>query len=189
VATHVVVFAIAREAAPFARSVRPGVRVVVSGMGAVRAAAAIEALGPEVGRVTCAGFGGALDPALRIGDIVAADRPNAAILTVPAIVAPPADKLQLFRTTGARIADMESAGAFAACRRRIPCTAVRAVSDTADEALPPDLAALLDGGNVSAWAAAKLLFRRPSALRDFRRLARNTTIAARALARYLEAAT
>jgi adenosylhomocysteine nucleosidase len=177
-----------REARPFRRLKLRDIDIVVSGVGAVRAAEAAERLPAETRKVTVAGFCGALDPSLKIGDVVVSDDHDRAILTVDAIVATPIEKARLFRTTAARAVDMESAAIFEVCRRRgIACQAIRAVSDTAHEELPADLANLLNGGTVSPLAAIKLLVRRPSALYDFRRLARNTKIAAANLARYLEA--
>ena len=74
---------------------------------------------------------------------------------------------------------MESAAVAAACAARgVPFLAVRAVSDAVDTALSPELVRLLAGGHVSVRRALLALVRKPSLLREFRRLARDTKIAA-----------
>lgn len=178
-----VLFALDREVAPFRRLVRgrADVAVRVSGVGRAAARAAALKLIDEVRptHVIAAGFCGALDPALKIGDIVVSPR----IVTVDRIVATPAEKAALRAASGADAADMESDAVEAACRERgVSFQAVRAVSDTADTALSPDLVRLLDGGEVSVWRAIAALIRRPRLLGEFNRLARDTTIAATALA-------
>ncbi|HEX4609582.1 MAG TPA: hypothetical protein VH092_15390 [Urbifossiella sp.] len=178
-----VLFALEREAAPFRRLVRGRADVVVrvSGVGraAARAAATKLLAGVSPGRVIAAGFCGALAPGLRVGDVVTSPR----IATVDQLVATPADKTRLRSETGADAVDMESAAVEAVCRDRgVPFRAVRAVSDTADATLSPELVRLLAGGSVSVPKAVAALFRRPALLGEFRRLGRDTAAAARILA-------
>lgn len=178
-------FALEREAAPFRRVAPAGVAVRVSGVGRERARAAAEAAlraGPPPRLVIAAGFCGALAPGLRVGDVVSTPR----IVTVDALVADPGAKRRLADRTGAAAVDMESAAVEEACAARgVPFRAVRAVSDTADAALSPELVRLLSGGRVSPWKAAVALAGKPALLGEFRRLARDTKVAAGHLARAL----
>jgi adenosylhomocysteine nucleosidase len=181
VATDViaVVFALEREAAPFRRAARAfsHVSIHVSGVGQMRAREAAKrlvALRPRL--VIAAGFCGALVPSLHIGDIVQSPR----ILTVDHLVTDPAEKCQLGGSHDA--VDMESAAVAAVCDENgVPFLAVRAVSDTVDTALSPELVRLLSGGNVSVLKACGALLRKPVLLGEFRRLARATKLAARNL--------
>lgn len=184
--TVAVVFALEREAAPFRRAARtlPGVSIHVSGVGRNRARAATEQLirGSRSELVVAAGFCGALIPALRVGDIVTSPR----ILTIDHLVCDPAEKCQLGESHDA--VDMESAAVEAVCAERgVRFLAVRAVSDTVDTALSPELVRLLSGGNVSVLRACGSFLRKPSLLGEFRRLARDTKFAARCLADELRA--
>lgn len=178
--TVAVLFALEREAAPFRRAVRtlPHVSIHVSGVGRARARRATELLcdsRPEF--VIAAGFCGALVSSLRVGDIVRSPQ----ILTVDHLVTDPAEKCQLGESHDA--VDMESAAVEAVCARSgVPFLAVRAVSDTVDTALSPELVRLLSGGNVSPIKACRALLRKPSLLGEFLRLARDTKLAARNLA-------
>lgn len=176
-----VLFALEREAAPFRRMARhlPQVRICVSGVGRHRARAAAERfLQPLPQLVIAAGFCGALAPQLKVGDLV-----TSRILTVDRLVSDPAEKRRLAGEYDADAVDMESAAIAEVCAaKRVEFRSVRAVSDTADTALSPELAKLLSGGNVSIWKAMKALARRPALLPEFRRLARDTRLAARNLA-------
>jgi adenosylhomocysteine nucleosidase len=177
-----VLFALEREAAPFRRLAGRGVTIRVSGVGRDRARAAAEVAlrsTPVPRLVIAAGFCGALAPGLRVGDVVTSPR----IVTVDHLVANPTEKRQLAERTGAYAVDMESAAVEQVCAARgVPFLAVRAVSDTADTALSPELVRLLSGGRVSPWRAAVALASKPSLLGEFRRLARDSKLAARNLA-------
>ncbi|QJW99034.1 phosphorylase family protein [Frigoriglobus tundricola] len=180
-----VLFALEREAAPFRRAVRgqKHVAVCVSGMGRARARRAAEQIlrDPVPRLVIAAGFCGALVPALRVGDVVTSPR----IITVDHLVTDPAEKRRLGETHDA--VDMESSAIAEVCAGRgVAFRAVRAVSDTVDTALSPELARLLSGGNVSPLKACYALCFKPSLLGEFLRLARGTKLAARALAVALE---
>jgi len=178
-----VLFALEREAAPFRRLARgmPHVGIHVTGVGRARARAATERLFrdqtlPEL--AIAAGFCGALEPYLRVGDVVTTRH-----LTVDRLVFDPAEKRRLAIEHDADAVDMESAAIEEVCAKKgVPFRAVRAVSDTADTALSPELVRLLSGGNVSIWKAMKALARMPGLLSEFRRLARDTKLAARNLA-------
>lgn len=202
-----VIFALERESVPFRRIVRDSeaMQVVVSGVG--RKAAfdiACRALADAKGcprLVISAGYCGALSPDLHVGDVVAASgiiEPSGQcwrcatttgirvgrLLTVSELIAAPHQKRSLHEDYEADIVDMESAGVAEACLhiRGVSFIAVRAVSDTAATALSPELVRVLSGGNVSIWKAMKALARKPALLGEFRRLARDTRLAARNLA-------
>jgi adenosylhomocysteine nucleosidase len=176
-------FALEREAAPCRRLARrlPQIRIHVTGVGRARARDATELLlrnPPLPGLVIAAGFCGALVPHLKIGDVV-----TSRILTVDRLVFDPGEKRRLATAHDAIAVDMESAAVEEVCiAKSAAFRAVRAVSDTADTALSPELVRLLSGGNVSIWKAVKALARRPALLGEFRRLARDTRLAARSLA-------
>ena len=195
--TVAVLFALEREATPFRRilsipacadqtqarmPVPPkstNIQIHVSGIGRERAQRCVERLletsTPSL--VIAAGFCGALNPAFKVGDIVTSPR----ILTVDHLVIDPAEKRRL--ASEADAVDMESAAIAEVCAAKgIEFLAVRAVSDTSDTALSPELVGLLSGGEVSAWKALRAIARRPSLLREFLRLARDTKLAARNLA-------
>ena len=180
-----VLFALEREAAPFRRAARdlPRVSIHVSGVGRQRAKALAEqVVADSPSLVIAAGFCGALVPTLRVGDVVTSPR----ILSVDHLVSDPAEKQRLAALHRALAVDMESATVAEVCAARgVAFLAVRAVSDTADTALSPELVRLLSGGNVSVWKAIRALVRRPALLGEFRRLARDTKLAARKLAEEL----
>jgi adenosylhomocysteine nucleosidase len=180
-----VLFALEREATPFRRAVgaRRDVAIRVSGVGRTAARAAAEQLldlRPSL--VIAAGFCGALKPSLRVGDVVKSPH----ILTVDHLVSDPAEKCRLSASHDA--VDMESAAVEAVCGENgVRFLAVRAVSDTADTALSPELVRVLSGGNISVWKACAALVRKPALLGEFLRLGRDTKIAARKLADELQA--
>lgn len=182
-----VLFALGREAAPFRRLVcgRADVAVRVSGVGraAARTAALtlIDEVRPE--RVIAAGFCGALDPGLKVGDIVVSPR----IVTIDRIVGTPAEKATLRAASAADAVDMESVAVEEICREYgVEFVAVRAVSDNAESCLSAELVTLLSGGEVSIPRALLALLRRPGLLPEFLRLGRDTAVAARTLADALD---
>ena len=176
----IVLFALEREAAPFRKAARtlPHVSIHVSGVGRGAAReAAKRLLGARPSLVIAAGFCGALKPSLNIGDVVMSPH----ILTVDHLVTDPAEKCRLGEFHDA--VDMESSAVEAVCAANgVRFLAVRAVSDTADTALSPELVRLLSGGNVSVRKACAALVRRPKLLGEFLRLGRDTKLAARNLA-------
>jgi adenosylhomocysteine nucleosidase len=155
---------------------------------------------PDV--VVSAGACGALAPALTTGDLVVPDTVVAAdgsrhvtdtlpgltragaLLTVPDIVDSVAAKSRLWMDTGAIAVDMESSVIVGWARSRgIRAAVVRGVSDTATDAVPADLAALVDvGGRVRAGRALRAALARPSALADAMSLGRGTAAALKSVA-------
>jgi adenosylhomocysteine nucleosidase len=175
--------------------------VVCGGIGATASRRASEAViaifDPKV--VCSAGFAGALDPKLRVGDMV---RPSTVInagdgsrtvvdggegvLVSFGSVASPAQKSKLRESYGAEAVDMEAATvARAAEARGKQFTAVKAVSDEMDFEFPAmerfvDVEGKFSQGHF-AWYAAI----RPWLWPRVMRLARNSSRASRALCAYL----
>ena len=83
-------------------------------------------------RLIAAGFAGALDPTLRVGDIV-----EDGLVTRDAAAETPEAKAELVRETCARAVDMETSAIAAVCAEAgVPMQIVRAISDTAHAPLP-----------------------------------------------------
>ncbi|HSF06249.1 MAG TPA: hypothetical protein VLG10_10720, partial [Methylomirabilota bacterium] len=136
--------------------------------------------------IVSAGACGALDPRLGRGalvvpetvvaptglrhatDGVAALGQRGALLTVAEVAQTAADKARLWMETGALAVDMESAPIVEWARARgLRVAVVRAVSDTAEQAVPADVAALVDaGGRVRAGQALRAALARPRAVAD-----------------------
>jgi hypothetical protein len=198
-----------------ATSGRSQVLVLETGIGAGRVTSALEWLlegpvQPEV--IVSAGFSGALQVDLRVGDLIlatevtdlggnrwpvpwpmevaagAADLPlrRGRLLAVPHLVAGPADKRKLGEDHRALAADMESATVASLCSGRgIPFGCVRAVSDEVHTALSPRLVSLLSGGRVSPFRLLRAIVASPRLARDCWRLARQTRWAAQQLSKAL----
>mgnify|MGYP001260685816 FL=1 len=230
---YALLFALEREAAPFLRRHRAAivehgwpdpppceakclrrharsVTVLITGVGFDRARSAIEWLlvDQEPNLVVAAGFAGALDPQLNVGDVVVAsevvetdgerwrtvlpaelgDRECGRVLTARQMIGAPASKRRLHRDTRAIAVDMESAAIAEACQAgRIPCAVIRAISDAADTTLSPEMVRLLSGAKVSPVRAFAAVIRRPHIVGEFWRLARATRLAAENLADALDA--
>lgn len=179
------------------RIAESGVLVFHIGIGLESAARTIRAV-LAAGRprlVIGAGFAGGLDPQLRTSDTVSddfskqRDGVTRAIISRPEPIETAAEKQKLFRETGARVVDMETASLQAACNQAgIPLIAVRAVSDTAQEALPVPFAAWFDIARqrVRPMALVGFLLRNPSRIAPFARFVRQLPSVAAALARAIE---
>jgi adenosylhomocysteine nucleosidase len=231
-----VLFALRRESAPFLREFPPQqpfpgspcpacfcgpswltVHVLETGVGADATRAAVDWLlgQPRLGDVPyrpkvvlAAGFAGALQPGLRVGDVLLASevcdpdgtcwpatwpgelpggewRPplhRGKLLTADGIVSTAQEKQALGQRFGAAAVDLESAAAARACRRHgVPFGCVRAVSDEADTPLSPQLAGLLAGGRVAPGRLLGALARSPRLAGELWRLARATRRAAEQL--------
>lgn len=132
-----------------------GARAIAGGPGFRRATqAAREALSSsKPGLVISAGTCGALRPQQNIGDVFAISRieselgvfypqalsgPQAVLRSQDRVAATQADKAAL-AAAGADLVDMEAAAVASVCvERAIPFSAIKAVSDLADEDLPLD---------------------------------------------------
>jgi hypothetical protein len=170
--------AIQAEAKAIRAVVPEGVKLSVIGIRAVRLREVADASG-----ILMAGFGGALDPVLKVGDVVW-DDPAGTIHTSTEMVSTAAQKAALFARTGARVVDMENGIVRAfAVRMEAAFYGVRAVSDTAEEAVDPVVLRLVDEiGRVRAGAIARELVRRPGIIPTLNRLRLSSGVAGRALA-------
>ena len=139
----------------------------------------------EVSGMISTGFCGALDPALRIGDIVVgqvSDLPT--ILSMDRVAVTAAEKADLRSKTGAAAVEMEGAAvARKAAEWGVPFYCIRSVSDIASEDLPLDFNLYRDGeGRFSRSRIALAALARPfTALPALLRLNRNCKLAARTL--------
>jgi adenosylhomocysteine nucleosidase len=136
----------------------------------------------EVDGVISTGFCGALDPALRVGDIV--DARSRRIHTADRVAVTAREKAALFASTGAAAVEMEAAALEqAASAWRVPFYCFRAVSDTAAEDMPLDFNLYRDAaGRFSRGRIALAALARPfTAIPALLRLDRNCRIAAESL--------
>lgn len=185
-----------------ARIVGTRVRVVV---GADAFVAAIERKRPAA--ILSFGICGALDPSLKVGDLVVASAVNGVATDVdwtarlaaalPAarvgpfaagdtMAADRAAKAPLRRETGAIAVDMES---HRAATSGIPFAVLRAVSDTADQSLPPAArVGLKRDGSPDIPAVLRSLLGSPRQLPALMRTARDVEIAYTALRHALDLA-
>ena len=173
------------------RSGKVDVIVIHTGIGPAAADAAIRAvLALEKPRlVVCSGFGGGLDPQLRVGDTLAVDFSSGVILSMSDPLETPARKAAVFQKSGARIVDMETATVAAACSSAgVPLVAVRAVSDSADESLPVPFGVWFDAARQRARPLALVgyLLRNPSRAIPFARFVSRLPRVAAALALAIE---
>jgi adenosylhomocysteine nucleosidase len=145
--------------------------------------------------VYSAGFAGALDPSLKVGEVLRPGRiVNAGdgsseilggadgVLVTFGSVASPAQKKSLRESFGARAVDMESAAvARAAEARGIAFEAVKVISDASDFKLPSMEQFVDPKGRFSEWRFAFFVAVRPWMWGRVIRLARNSSRASRAL--------
>lgn len=196
-----VCFAFAEEAGPFQKQVagREDVAILLTGMGRQNAEKSLRArLEHEAPRriFTC-GFAGALNPELKLGDVVFSTlqrsvwdalqqhgAKSAYFFTSDRVVTTAAEKAELRSKTRKDVVEMESAAIEALCReRKIPSSTVRVISDAANEDLPLDFNRLanadlsLNYGKL-AWAIVKS----PGKIAALWRLRKRTQFAAQRLA-------
>jgi adenosylhomocysteine nucleosidase len=135
----------------------------------------------QVDGIVSTGFCGALDPALRVGDIVRE------LHSIDRVAVTAGEKRVLRESTGAAAVDMESAAlARKAGEWAVPFYAIRAVSDTALEDMPLDFNAYRgNDGRFSRSRIAMAALARPfSRVPALLRLDRNCRIAAESLGDY-----
>ena len=173
--------------------------LVCGGMGAKAARRATEAVIQEVRpeRVVSVGFAGALDPALKVADII---EPRTVInasdgsrtetgsgqgtLVSCAAVADREQKGKLGRAYGALAVDMEAAAvAQGAQARGVECGALKAVSDEADFAMPAMDSFITSDGRFQTARFALYVALRPRIWRTTVALSRNSSRASHALCR------
>jgi hypothetical protein len=195
----IVVCGLKREAALIAKA-HPGLRISVGGGDSARLERELDEHARRHGApILSTGLAGALHASLRVGDIVVdghdalverlhAFLPHAIVGAVTGqdrIAATVGDKRALLRRTGAIAVDMEShVAARVAARHELPFAAIRIISDTAGEALPPAaLIGMAPDGGMALGAVLMSLARRPAQLPALIRTGRNAGIAFRELAR------
>lgn len=201
--TLLVACGLLREARVIARD---GVVVVAGGGDPERLERELDAAAASAQVILSSGIAGALDPTLKAGDVVISllfpgevggtflvgklyelfpEAYLGAVVGSDSIVATLAQKTMLRARTGARAVDMEShIAARVAARHGIPCAALRTISDTASEQLPP--AALLGmkpDGTMALGAVLGSLARNPRQLPALLRTGIGAERAFRALGR------
>ena len=230
------VFALGREAAPFLRMLRPveDVRgapcrarlcgpkerkalVLETGIGAERTRSALQWLfecrsrkeGERCRFVVSAGFSGALQAGLRVGDIVLAsevidlgggrwpatwpgDIPRfelpsgirfGRLLSTPHLIGAAEAKAALGSRFAAAAVDMETATVARLCgQHRVAFGCVRAISDAVDTSLSPQLVALISRSRIAPARIMAALAMQPALAAEMWRLARHTRLAAKTLA-------
>jgi len=203
-----VCFAVKEEAAPFAARAKamPGVRILVTGMGARNAERALRpALQQPVGMVLTCGFAGGLNPALACGQVVfsldehpgleaalrASGAQPARFHFADRVATTAAEKAALRRETGADAVEMESRVMRNLCREQgIPSATVRVILDTAGEDLPLDFNRLLTAEyQIHPGKLAAALLKSPGKVGALLAFRKQTQAAAAELARVLVAVT
>jgi hopanoid-associated phosphorylase len=187
----------------------PGVRVIAGGGRADVLERRLTAALEDVAAIISIGVGGALDPALEVGDVVVGSevlRPRGRWIADPAwterllqalpgarrvsiygandMILSVLDKAKLRARGGAGLADMEShIAARIAAARGLPFAVVRVVSDTAGLSLPSAvLQGLKPDGGMNLVGVLGALARHPGQLPALLRVGRDADIAMKALA-------
>lgn len=189
------------------------VAAVITGPGRKNASRGAQLLigGHRPNWLISAGFGGALDPALRRNDVVfvndVADEEGLSLhidvtlpddpantraslgklVTVDRIIRTAAEKAALRDRTGAGVVDMEtSAVAALSGDRNQKFLAIRIISDEASVDLPREIATILGrSGGYRVGAALGAIWRRPSSLKDMWALREHAIAAAERLSKVL----
>jgi adenosylhomocysteine nucleosidase len=195
---------------------RRHVALAVSGVGSAAAARATEALltGHRPQWLISAGFSGALQPGLERNEILIGesvgdttgrrigvdlqsgpvawkDMPGARLgklISVDRILRRPEEKRALGQEHGALAVDMESCAVAEVCAHTAArFLAVRVVSDTVDEVLPPDIERMVrQKSSAGRWGAAlAAAMDRPGALNEMLKLREHALVASDRLAKFL----
>lgn len=170
------------------------VAMVISGPGssAARRGAELLLAGHRPRWIVSAGFAGGLNPALARNDLVlprevidlkrnlipiGGDLPplsgvgpeGGRLLTVDRVIVRSVEKVELRKTYGADLVDMETSALAALARERaLRFLSVRVISDDAHAELAPELARLLShSGSYRVGLAMRAIWHRPAALKDF----------------------
>lgn len=204
-----VVFALEYESAVYRARSKPQLLVdswVLGAMG-VRCIPPFEAklsrVSPDI--VISAGFAGGLTPEAQVGDLVIGQNftdPGLLeklsglpgwrlgdLYTADAIVEISAEKLRLGASTGAVVADLETAHLAEVCQRRgIPLVSIRCISDAAGDDMPVPADVLMNPltGRPEPLALFRHLVSKPSCVPAFNALLRNAKTAQSTLARGLD---
>lgn len=149
--------------------------VVVEGGDFRKLEAELEAAAVRAVAILSSGIAGAVDPALKAGDVVVdgdlaellrkmlPDARVGRVIGSDRVTATVAEKRSVFQQTGAMAVDMEShIAARVALRHGLPFAALRVISDTAEEALPPAaLVGMRPDGGMALGAVLASLVRHP----------------------------
>jgi len=174
------------------------VQLAANGVGPQRAAAALR----DAEMIVSVGYCGALEPSLRVGDIVVATSVGGIPARQPRCelpyhsgpvasqsrVASSAEQKRKLRSAGAIAVEMEAAGVAAeAARRGLPFACIRAVTDRAEETFRNDFdAALRPDGHFDTMLLLRSALQNPaSALPELVRLHFRCRRAARNLGEFL----
>jgi hypothetical protein len=168
-----------------AKAPRPAVELFTIGIRAVNLPAGLSA--DSVSGIIVAGLGGALEPALAVGDVIVdgetGNVPEAyrrrKIYTSATLVSSVDEKKRLFEQTGASVVDMETAIVREhAAKLGVGVLAIRAISDAADHAIHPAVATFVDPvGNPKPASIALGLARRPWLIGQMLRLNAHSSLA------------
>jgi nucleoside phosphorylase len=162
-----------------------------------------------VDQVIVAGFSGALQPGLSVGDLIWAteiinpdgnrwpvrgsivstirNAKAGKVLTVPELVGDPERKRLLGQQFQALAVDMETEAVAHHCHEHgVPLACLRVISDDWNTALSPRLVGLLKKGQVAPLRLLGAVMRQPGLLLELLRLGRHTHFAARRLAEGLK---
>jgi adenosylhomocysteine nucleosidase len=198
-------FAVKEEAEPFQEFAKSNgqIGVVLTGIGRKNAEKSLtgylSANTPKL--VLSCGFAGALNPDLKVGDVLFDEDPEAGFAEIlresgasPAklhcasrVAVTAAEKAQLRRETAADAVEMESGIIRRICHeRKIPSATIRVISDAAHEDLPLDFNALMTPDQaISFPRLAAALLKSPGKVPQLLELQRNTRFAAQKLAEVL----
>jgi nucleoside phosphorylase len=180
--------------------------LIQSGMGAAATERALQwVLLQNPARVVVAGFCGALDDDLEVGDLmqpaeVCDSQRNTwpvgshhsigvtgRLVSVERPVLGIAGRYELRARCGAVAVDMESAAAVRLLSEcGVPFACLRVVSDDARRGVPEDLATVLDDERISACQLLRAVLHRPTLVADLFCLARQSRLAAQRLAEGVE---
>jgi adenosylhomocysteine nucleosidase len=190
-----------------------GATKVCCGRGTHMAVALATAAGPGCPGIISFGIADGLDPQLRAGSTIVASSVigangvnmalpaderwsqtlldalpqalHAPVLGVDAVVTEPADKLRLFRQTGAAAADMGShIAASVAVSHGLPFAVLRVVANPAGRRIPlAALAGMREDGSTDARGVLRAVMQTPGDLFGLPGVARNVYVAKAALAR------
>jgi adenosylhomocysteine nucleosidase len=192
---------------------RATVDFVITGMGAANATRVANAVISNSYSVCIAsGFAGALQPAAKLGDIVACERVQhhtnhqieicdpyllahasengatrvATLLTTDHVVNTATEKNLL--SAFADAVDMESFPILhAANKKNVPCAVVRVISDSFDRDMPAELGTMVDPqGHVKITGVVRYVAKHPLMVPALVRLGRDSKTAAEALTYFLE---
>lgn len=204
--TVLICFAVKEEAAVFKKRMgdAPDVQVLITGMGEKNSERALWKVLKKTSPsfvLTC-GFAGALNPELKIGDVVfdedagaelgetltAAGARRAGFCCTERVATTAAEKAELRRSTQADAVEMESRAIRTICRKKkIPSATVRVISDAANEDLPLDFNALMTADQQLSFAKlAVTLMKSPGKIPRLMKLQRNTRFAAERIADVLQ---